>query len=284
MLEDGRLTDSALLPGSAVAGHPVTVSTETVLQSVSAAPGSASGHPITFSGGSIMDSGSIHGHPVVQSPGSAVSGQTMGSYNSLAGGQVQGHAIGFSPTTSQYRASVMGSGTPGSLQGHPVTYSASSLASSQAVPVDRSRAQPRHLAFGEHAPQPQAQVNVATSQQAPHIRDTQSVEPHLQRSLDVYIAEHPERNVQYHAITLSGAPQSPQQLIPGDTLILRLSSASSTATLSVNAQLAAVRAPHGCNNIGRPLRCAGSRHEGTEKAGECSIPILTIHALQVQKF
>ena len=60
MLEDGSLTDSALLPSSAVAGHPVTVSAESLMQSISSLPGSAPGHPITFSGGSIMDSGTLY--------------------------------------------------------------------------------------------------------------------------------------------------------------------------------------------------------------------------------
>lgn len=56
MLDDGRILDSARLPQGAIEGHPVTVSAESVMQSIQSAPGSAQGHPITFSGGSIMDS------------------------------------------------------------------------------------------------------------------------------------------------------------------------------------------------------------------------------------
>lgn len=57
MLSDGAVTDSALLPESALQEHPVTMSAESLLQSLASARGSAAGHPITFSGGSVMSSG-----------------------------------------------------------------------------------------------------------------------------------------------------------------------------------------------------------------------------------
>lgn len=56
MLADGTIMYSAGLPQDAIAGHAVTMTAESLLQSRSAA--SAQGHPITFSGGSVMDSGS----------------------------------------------------------------------------------------------------------------------------------------------------------------------------------------------------------------------------------
>lgn len=103
MLADGMVYDSARLPENAVEEHPITVSAESLMQSLASlptqgrgltysgsslvnAPGasqqSAEGHPITFSGGSIMDSEagfaqasqsgrlSADGHPITFSGGS----------------------------------------------------------------------------------------------------------------------------------------------------------------------------------------------------------------------
>lgn len=85
------------------------------------APGA--GHPVTFSGGSVLDSGSqseqptsvthtqqesLQGHPITYSGGSF-----MGS----APASIQGHPITYSGV------SLLDSGNPGSIQGHPITYS-----------------------------------------------------------------------------------------------------------------------------------------------------------------
>lgn len=64
MLDDGTIIDSVILPQGSVREHPVTVSAESLMQSVQALNDSAQGHPITFSGGSIMDS--IHGQDAAQ--------------------------------------------------------------------------------------------------------------------------------------------------------------------------------------------------------------------------
>lgn len=56
MLADGLVYDSDRLPVDAILEHPITVSAESLMNSVGPRAGSAQGHPITFSGGSLMDS------------------------------------------------------------------------------------------------------------------------------------------------------------------------------------------------------------------------------------
>ena len=57
VLVGSSVVDSARLPQGSVEGHAVTMSAESVMQSMGSGPASAQGHPITFSGGSIMSSG-----------------------------------------------------------------------------------------------------------------------------------------------------------------------------------------------------------------------------------
>lgn len=54
MLRDGSIVDSSMLPQNSVQEHPVTVSAESLIRTVTAS-GGAHAHPISFSGGSIMD-------------------------------------------------------------------------------------------------------------------------------------------------------------------------------------------------------------------------------------
>lgn len=48
MLEDGQVVDSAMLPSSAVQGHPVTVSAESLLQSVTQSFTGSQGTPAVY--------------------------------------------------------------------------------------------------------------------------------------------------------------------------------------------------------------------------------------------
>ena len=56
MLTDGSVVDSSMLPENSVREHPVTVSAESLVRTVTGSV-IGTGHPITFSGGSILDSG-----------------------------------------------------------------------------------------------------------------------------------------------------------------------------------------------------------------------------------
>ena len=56
MLTDGSVVDSSMLPQNSVREHPVTVSAESLVRTVTGSV-IGTGHPITFSGGSILDSG-----------------------------------------------------------------------------------------------------------------------------------------------------------------------------------------------------------------------------------
>lgn len=232
LLEDGRIVDSAALPEEYVPGTQVTVTAENFLQTLQASPavrestanvptqpdvqhsdiGNAGfEHPITFSGGSIMDSGSVQGHAVPISPGSTTStlprSQAGASQQGLQASpaSLQGHALTMSPAsmmTAQTPASsiaghplpasegsILGS-TPGSLQGFPITYSQSSMGSVRpASEAGRSQARARQLIYPESA-QPQ--------QPAPYADDTdpQVLRQNLQHYLDTQGGQ-----VQYHAIT-----------------------------------------------------------------------------------
>lgn len=184
MLTDGTILDSARLPQDAVAGHAVTMSAESLVQSRSAV--SPQGHPITFSGGSIMDSGSVQAHPMSLSPGSTTS---IGV--GLSGQQT--------PTSWGRHDDVLDTATPASLQGFPIHYSASSLGSVRPPgEADRSAGQPRQL-FNPQQPGQEA---------------AESISAGLQRNLDSYVESQSGQNVHYHPIAVD-ASQEPFQAPSG---------------------------------------------------------------------
>lgn len=92
MLEDGAVVDSARLPADAIQEHPITVSAESLMQSISIERAPGDGQPLTYSGSPVeshqllgqqlLDStqppGEVHYHPVrVRDPEALVAGGTL---------------------------------------------------------------------------------------------------------------------------------------------------------------------------------------------------------------
>ena len=225
--------------GRHLEAHPITTTPASVISSGGFGrdqSDSLQAHPINQSGGSVMDSGSVQGHTIMHSPASVTSTRTARSSRfEPSARNIQSHAPASSPaSTTQPGGSIVGSGTPESLQGYPLTYSGSSITSTRGaeqIGMDQSARQLTHEPAAPHQVQrqhPPSDHAMRESNETVLLQQSQNlagsaaqslhlVELELRRNLEVFMEEHPGQEIRYHTVQLPEASQQTQDILPGES-------------------------------------------------------------------